>query len=186
MRQSAISNIAACVFTNYFMDEYIAYLYLDLKAAFPEVPVFREQTFTEWGGSTASMLGKRNLSHKSFDRLSTRWWSALIATPRKTPCHSKITMNNIAEQFEDLYSRWSLLDKAGKDAQLADMMGRAQGLYHFLVMNYSRKGFLTQDEYNQVEQIRQVGQYLQAQKIQADQDLWNGMMKHLAKMAIKR
>ena len=95
-------------------------------------------------------------------------------------------MNNIAEQFEDLYSRWSLLDKAGKDAQLADMMARAQGLYQFLVMNYGRKGFLTQDEYNQVEQIKQVGQYLQAQKIQADQDLWNEMMKHLAKMAIKR
>ena len=95
-------------------------------------------------------------------------------------------MNNIAEQFEDLYSRWSLLDKAGKDAQLAEMMGRAQGLYQFLVMNYGRKGFLTQDEYNQVEQIRQIGQYLQAQKTQADQDLWNEMMKHLAKMAIKR
>jgi len=95
-------------------------------------------------------------------------------------------MNNIAEQFEDLYSKWSLLDKAGKEAQLAEMMGRAQGLYQFLVMNYGRKGFLTQDEYNQVEQIRQVGQYLQAQKTQADQDLWNEMMKHLAKMAIKR
>ena len=95
-------------------------------------------------------------------------------------------MNNIAEQFEDLYSKWSLLDKAGKEAQLAEMMGRAQGLYQFLVMNYGRKGFLTQDEYNQVEQIRQVGQYLQGQKTQADQDLWNEMMKHLAKMAIKR
>ena len=95
-------------------------------------------------------------------------------------------MNNIAEQFEDLYSRWSLLDKAGKDAQLAEMMGRAQVLYQFLDMNYGRKGFLTQDEYNQVEQIRQIGQYLQAQKTQADQDLWNEMMKHLAKMAIKR
>lgn len=95
-------------------------------------------------------------------------------------------INNIAEQFEDLYSKWSLLDKAGKDAQLAEMMGKAQGLYQFLVMNYGRKGYLTQDEYNQVEQIRQVGQYLQAQKIQADQDLWNEMMNHLAKMVIKQ
>ena len=95
-------------------------------------------------------------------------------------------MNNIVEQFEDLYSRWSLLDKAGKDAQLAEMMGRAQGLYQFLVMNYGRKGFLTQDEFNQVEQIRQVGRYLQSQKIQADQDVWNEMMKHLAKMMVKR
>ena len=95
-------------------------------------------------------------------------------------------MNNIAEQFEGLYSKWSLLDKAGKDAQLAELMGRAQGLYQFPVMNYGRKGYLTQYEYNQVEQIRQVGQYLQVQKIQADQDLWNEMMKHLAKMVIKR
>ena len=94
--------------------------------------------------------------------------------------------NNIAEQFEDLYSKWSLLDKVGKDAQLAEMMGRAQGLYQFLVMDYGRKGFLTQKEYNQVEQIRQIGQYLQAQKIQTDQDLWNEMMKHLAKMILKR
>lgn len=94
--------------------------------------------------------------------------------------------NNIVELFEDLFSKWSLLDKVGKDAQLAEMMGRAQGLYQFLVVNYGRKGFLTQDEYNQVEQIRQIGQYIQAQKIQADQDLWNEMMKHLAKMIVKR
>ena len=94
--------------------------------------------------------------------------------------------NNLAEQFEDLYSKWSLLDKVGKDAQLAEMMGRAQGLYQFLVMNYGMKGFLTQAEYNQVEQIRQIGQYIQAQKIQADQDLWNEMMKHLAKMMVKK
>ena len=70
--------------------------------------------------------------------------------------------NNIAEQFEGLYSKWPLLDKAGKDAQLAEMMGRAQGLCQFLVINYGRKGFLTKDEYNQVEQIRQIGQYIQA------------------------
>ena len=94
--------------------------------------------------------------------------------------------NNIAEQFEDLYSKWSLLDKVGKDAQLVEMMSRAQRLYQFLAMNYGRKGFLTQDEHNQLEQIRQIGQYLQAQKIQVDQDLWNEMMKHLAKMLVKR
>ena len=94
-------------------------------------------------------------------------------------------MSAPAEQFEHLYSKWSMLDKAGKDAQLAEMMRRAHGVYQFLVVNYGRKGYITQDEYNQVEQIRQIGQYLQAQKIQADQDLWNEMMKHLAKMVIK-
>ena len=62
-------------------------------------------------------------------------------------------MNNITEQFGDLYSKWSLLDEAGKDAQHAEMMGRAQGLYPSLFVNYGRKGYLTQDEYNQVEEI---------------------------------
>ena len=95
------------------------------------------------------------------------------------------SMTNIPKQLEDLYSKWSLLDKAGKDAQLGEMVGRAQGLYQFLVMNYGRKGYLTQDEYNQVEQIRQIGQYLQTQKTQADQELWNEMMKHLSKMVNK-
>ena len=95
-------------------------------------------------------------------------------------------MNNIAEQFEELYSRWSLLDKAGKESQLATMMSKAQGLYQYLVMAYDRKGYLTLDEYNQVEQIKQFYQYLQTQKMQVDQALWNEMMKHLAKMAVKR
>ena len=95
-------------------------------------------------------------------------------------------MNNIAEQFEEMYSRWSLLDKAGKESQLATMMSKAQGLCQYLVMIYGRKGYLTVDEYNQVEQIRQFYQYLQTQKMQVDQDLWNEMMRHLAKMAVKK
>lgn len=95
-------------------------------------------------------------------------------------------MNTIAEQFEELYSRWSLLDKAAKEAQLEDMMGRAQGTYQFLMQSYGRKGYLTREEYNQVEQIRQFGQYLQSQKMKVDQDLWNEIMKHIAKMMVKR
>ena len=95
-------------------------------------------------------------------------------------------MNNILSKFQDLYSRWSLLDKAAKEAQLEDMLSRAQGAYQFLVQSYGRKGYLTQEEYNQVEQIRQFGQYLLSQKMHVDQDLWNETMKHLAKMAIKR
>ena len=89
-------------------------------------------------------------------------------------------------QFQDIYSRWSFLDKAAKEAQLEDMLSRAQGTYQFLVQSYGSKGYLTQDEYNQVEQIQQFGQYLLSQKMQVDQDLWNEMMKHLAKMMVKR
>ena len=95
-------------------------------------------------------------------------------------------MSSIAEQFEDLYSKWSLLDKAAKEAQLSDMMGRAQGMYQFLVRAYNRKGFLTPDEYCKVDQIRQIGQYLLSQKMQVDQDLWDEMMKHFTKMTLKR
>lgn len=95
-------------------------------------------------------------------------------------------MNNIAEQFEKLYSRWSLLDKAGKDSHLADMMNKAQGLYQYLVIAYGSKGYLTADEYKHVEEFRQFYQYLQSQKMQADQDLCDEVLKHLAKMAVKK
>ena len=95
-------------------------------------------------------------------------------------------MDNIVNKFQDLFSRWSLLDKAAKEAQLEDMLSRAQGAYQFLVQSYGRKGYLTQEECNQIEQIRQFGQYLLSQKMQVDQDLWNEMMKHLAKMMVKR
>lgn len=94
--------------------------------------------------------------------------------------------NNIVEQFEEFYSRWNLLDKAGKDLQLGNMMQNVSGLYQFLLQSYARKGFLTQDEANQVRRINQIYQELQAQKIQVDNDLWNEMIKQFAKMIVKR
>ncbi len=94
--------------------------------------------------------------------------------------------NNIIEQFDELYSRWNLLDKAGKDMQLGNMMQNVSGLYQFLIQSYARKGFLTQNEANQVRRINQIYQELQAQKIQVDNDLWNEMIKHLAKMIVRR
>lgn len=93
--------------------------------------------------------------------------------------------NNIVEQFEEIYSRWNLLDKAGKDLQLGNMMQNVSGLYQFLMLSYARKGFLTHDEANQVRRINQIYQELQEQKMQVDNDLWNEMMKHLAKMIVK-
>jgi hypothetical protein len=54
------------------------------------------------------------------------------------------------------------------------------------MQSYARKGFLTQDEANQVRRINQIYQELQAQKIQLDNDLWNEMMKQFAKMIVKR
>lgn len=94
--------------------------------------------------------------------------------------------NNIVEQFDELYSRWNLLDKAGKDMQLGNMMQNVSGLYQFLLQSYARKGFLTQNEANQVRRINQIYQELQTQKIQVDNDLWNEMMKQFAKMIVKK
>lgn len=94
--------------------------------------------------------------------------------------------NNIVAQFEEFYSRWNLLDKAGKDLQLGNMMRNVYALYQFLMQSYTRKGFLTQNEANQVRRINQIYQELQTQKIQVDNDLWNEMMKQFAKMIVKR
>ena len=94
--------------------------------------------------------------------------------------------NNIVEQFEEIYSRWNLLDKAGKDMQLGNMMQNVSELYQFLLRSYARKGYLTQYEANQVKQISLFYQDLQNQKTQIDNDLWNEMMKQFAKMIVKR
>lgn len=94
--------------------------------------------------------------------------------------------NNIVEQFEEFYSRWNLLDKAGKDLQLGNMMQNVYALYQFLMQSYTRKGFLTQEEANKVQQIKHLYLDLQNQKTQIDNDLWNEMMKQFAKMIVKR
>lgn len=94
--------------------------------------------------------------------------------------------NNIVEQFDELYSRWNLLDKAGKDMQLGNMKQNVSGLYQFLLQSYARKGSLTQEEANKVLQIKHLYLDLQNQKTQIDNDLWNEMMKQFAKMIVKR
>lgn len=94
--------------------------------------------------------------------------------------------NNIIEQFDEFCSRWNLLDKVGKDMQLGNMMQNVSGLYHFLLQSYTRKGFLTQEEANKVQQIKHLYLDLQNQKTLIDNDLWNEMMKQFAKMIVKR
>lgn len=95
-------------------------------------------------------------------------------------------MNNAIEQFEEMYSRWSMLDKVGKEMQLAGMWQSVQMLYRALQWSYNSKGGFTAEEWNCVAQLQQCFQLLQAQKMQVDQALANEMMKHLAKMAMKR
>ena len=94
--------------------------------------------------------------------------------------------NNAIEQFEEMYSRWSMLDKFGKEMQLAEMRQRAQALYQALQWSYNSKEGLTTEERKCVGQLQQWIQVLQAQKTQVDQDLANEMMKHIAKLAMKQ
>ena len=41
-------------------------------------------------------------------------------------------MNNIFEQFDEAYSRWSILDKVGKEMQLAGLWQQTSAAYNYL------------------------------------------------------
>ncbi len=64
----------------------------------------------------------------------------------------------------------------GESARNYDEQGTGTESISRLV--YGHKGYLALGEYNQVEQIKQFYQYLQSQKIQVDQNLWNEIIKH--------
>ncbi len=94
--------------------------------------------------------------------------------------------NNIFEQFDEAYSRWSILDKAGKEMQLARMWHQGISAYSFLFQVYQNRGYLTSGEANYANQISQMLMAFQSQKMKVDQDLANEMMKHLVKMVVKQ
>ena len=86
--------------------------------------------------------------------------------------------NNILEQLDDLYSRWSILDKVGKEMQLKRMWNQMTSAYNNILLVYL-------SEANYANQISQMLMTLQNQKMKIDQDLANEMLKHLAKMMSK-
>lgn len=94
--------------------------------------------------------------------------------------------NRIIEQFEDLYSRWSVLDNVGKEIQLERMRSAATSFYNAIMLSYNAKGFLTPDEVKSANQLNQVFGWLRDQKAKVDQDLINEMMKHLVKMKMRQ
>ena len=94
--------------------------------------------------------------------------------------------NNILEQLEELYSRWSVAEKVGKEMQLKNMGQQLSSSYNYLFQIYKYRGYLTPHETNYANQLSQMLAGLQAQKIRADQELSEEMMKHLAKMIVKR
>ena len=99
--------------------------------------------------------------------------------------YDKMT-NNILEQLEELYSRWSMAEKMGKVMQLEGMWQQLSGSYNYLFQIYQTRGYLTPDEAIYVNQLSQMLVGLQAQKIRVDQALSEEMIKHLAKMIVKR
>ena len=94
--------------------------------------------------------------------------------------------NNILEQLEELYSRWSMADKVGKEMQLEGMWQLLSSSYSYLYQIYQQRGYLTTGEANYTNQISQVLRSLQSEKMKVDQDLANEMMKHLVKMMAKQ
>ena len=94
--------------------------------------------------------------------------------------------NNIFEQFYEAYSRWSILDKVGKEMQLERLWQQTSAAYNYLFQVYQNRGYLTPQEANYANQISQMLKALQSQKMKVDQELSNEMMKHLVKMMVKR
>lgn len=93
---------------------------------------------------------------------------------------------NIFEQFDELYSQWSILDKVGKEMQLERMWQQATAAYRYLLQVYQSRGYLTLSENNYAYQIGQMMTELQNQKMKVDQDLANEMLNHLVKMKAKQ
>ena len=93
---------------------------------------------------------------------------------------------NVFEQFEELYSRWSILDKVGKEMQLERMWQQATAAYRYLLQVYRSRGYLTLIESNYANQIAQMMRELQNQKMKVDQDLADEMLRHLVKMQAKQ
>lgn len=60
---------------------------------------------------------------------------------------------NIFEQFDEIYSRWSILDKVGKEMQLERMWQQASAAYRYLLRVYQSRGYLTLSESNSANQI---------------------------------
>ena len=94
-------------------------------------------------------------------------------------------MNNVFVQFEEAYSRWSMLDKVGKATQLESMWQQLCTTYNYIMLVWQRRGYLTADEYNYKNQIYQLLIGLNNQKMIVDQQLSDEMMKHLIKMVVK-
>ena len=95
-------------------------------------------------------------------------------------------MNNPLEQLDALYSSWSVADKATREMQLIANIQVVRAAYLYLVQLYNARGYLNSDEAKTYSQLQRMLQWIQIQKVQVERELADEMMKHLAKMMIKR
>lgn len=93
---------------------------------------------------------------------------------------------NRLEQFEELYSRLSVLNNVDKGMRLAQSWQQLNGMYNYLYKINLQRGYLLPDEAQYANQLQQMLIQLQVEKAQVDQELANEMTKHLAKMIVKR
>ena len=94
--------------------------------------------------------------------------------------------NNILEQFDELYSQWSMAEKVGKEIQLGEMWQQLSGSYNYLFQIFQIRGYLTPDEARYANQLSQMLAGLRVQMMRVNQALSEEMIKHLAKMIVKR
>lgn len=94
-------------------------------------------------------------------------------------------MNNVFEQFGELYSRWSVLDMVAKEMQIAKMWQQLSAAYNYICQLYQSRGYLTADESNYANQIYQMLAELNTQNMKVDKELTDEMIKHLIKMKVK-
>lgn len=95
-------------------------------------------------------------------------------------------MNNVFEQFEELYSRWSVLDKVAKEMQIAKMWQQLSATYNYIYQLHQSRGYLTADESNYANQIYQMLVGLNTQKMIVDKELTDEMIKYLIKMKARQ
>ena len=90
------------------------------------------------------------------------------------------------EQLDELHSQWTLLDQVGREMQLGRMWQQMTAAYRYLLQVYQSRGYLTLSESNYANQISQMLNALQNQKMKVDQDLADEMLNHLVKMKAKQ
>lgn len=94
-------------------------------------------------------------------------------------------MNNSIDQFNEAFSRWSILDKVGKSLHMMEMWQQATNMYHALMGSCAARGYITETEMQYAGQLQQVLRDIESSARQLDADLYNEMVQHLAKMVGK-